>query len=82
MPDSYKGLIGPLLMGQLWTQRGNVPALIRLLRAMLAKGSAVFVANDQVRAVKDIIRFLVESGKAHDAVSGELTEAVFEFIPP
>ena len=81
MPDSYKGLIGPLLMGSLWTQRGNVPALVRLLRAMLAKGAPVFVANNQLGAVKDIIRFLNESGKAHDAVTCDLVEGVFLNVP-
>lgn len=81
MPESYKGLLGPLLMGSLWTQRGNVPALVRLLRAMLAKGSSVIVENNQLGAIKDILRFLNESGKAHDAVTCDLVEGLFENVP-
>lgn len=82
MPDSYQNLIGPLLNGNLWTQTGNVPALVRLLRAIMAKGSAVLVANNQLGAVRDIVRFLNTSGgRKYDSVSNDLVEGIFEFIP-
>ena len=81
MPESYKGLLGPLLMGSVWAQRGNVPALVRLLRAFLAKGSDIIVANNQLGSIKDIVRFITENNKAQDAVSGDLVEGLFQFVP-
>jgi exportin-2 (importin alpha re-exporter) len=82
LPEAYQGLIGPLLNAALWTNAGNVPALIRLLRAVLARGSDMLVESNQLSKVKDIARFLIEStGKKHDAVSMDLVEAVWEYVP-
>ena len=78
MPDTYRALIPPLLMGTLWTQRGNVPALVRLMRAFLAKG-AIDVGQGQVAQLRDILRFLLPL-KAHDHFSLDLLEAMVEYL--
>jgi exportin-2 (importin alpha re-exporter) len=66
-------------MANLWMQRGNIPALVRLLRAFLEKGTSVIIANNQLPAIKDIIRFLLPS-KANDPYGCELVEALFQNI--
>jgi hypothetical protein len=80
LPDLYKSLMEPMLHGSLWLSRGNVPPLIRLLRAFLAKSSGEIVAANQLPAIRDIFRFLTE-GKVHDQYSYEVLEALFEFVP-
>jgi exportin-2 (importin alpha re-exporter) len=69
-----------MLHGTLWVARGNVPPLIRLLRAFLARSSADIVAANQLPAIKDIYRFLAEA-RVHDQYSWEVLEALFEFVP-
>jgi exportin-2 (importin alpha re-exporter) len=82
LPEAYQGLIQPLLNAALWTNAGNVPALVRLVRAVLARGAKLLVETKQLGKIKDIARFLIEStGRKHDAVSTDLVEAVWEFVP-
>lgn len=80
LPESYKPLLSPLLEASLWTNRGNIPALVRLLRAFLEKGSKVIVANGQLDKIKDIVRFLI-SMKANDPHGCEFVEALFLYVP-
>jgi exportin-2 (importin alpha re-exporter) len=80
LPEAYQALLPPILMANLWMQRGNIPALVRLLRAFLEKGTDVVVANNQLPAVRDIIRFLLPS-KANDPYGCDLVEALFQYVP-
>jgi exportin-2 (importin alpha re-exporter) len=67
-------------MAPLWMQRGNIPALTRLLRAVLEKGPAIVVQGNHMPAIKDITRFLLQS-KSNDAFGADIAEALFEFVP-
>lgn len=70
-----------MLDAGLWVgNRGNIPALVRLLRAFLERGTSILVANGSLDQVKDIVRFLVTS-KANDPHGCELVEAMFQFVP-
>ena len=80
LPEAYQALLPPILMANLWMQRGNIPALVRLLRAFLEKGTDVVVANNQLPAVRDIIRFLLPS-KANDPYGCDLVEALLQYVP-
>lgn len=80
LPESYKPLLAPILEATLWVNRGNIPALVRLLRAFLQKGPSVIVNSGYLDKIKDIVRFLVSS-KANDPYGGELIEALFQYIP-
>lgn len=75
MPDSYRALIPGLLMAPLWTSRGNVPALVRLVRAFLAKSA---LEAGQLPALRDVLRF-ISSQKAHDTATFELAEALVQY---
>ena len=78
MPNTYQALVPPLLMGSLWTQRGNIPALVRLVRAFLAKG-AIDPAQGHINQLRDILRYLMPT-KASDQYSLELLEAMYEHL--
>ncbi|KAH7090005.1 CAS/CSE protein [Paraphoma chrysanthemicola] len=77
----YRSLFTIILQGSLWEQRGNVPALARLLTAMIARDAPHIVADKQIEPVLGIFQKLV-STKAHESYSFELIEAVITYIPP
>ncbi|GAA6061481.1 hypothetical protein JCM10212_002560 [Sporobolomyces blumeae] len=80
MPDSYKVLLPPLLTPTLWESRGNIPALVRLLRAFLTRGATQIVAAGQVTPMLGIFQHLIQS-KANDQYGFELLEALLESVP-
>ncbi|GAA5939353.1 importin-alpha export receptor [Sporobolomyces koalae] len=80
MPDSYKVLLPPLLTPTLWESRGNIPALVRLLRAFLSRGANQIVAAGQVTPMLGIFQHLIQS-KANDQYGFELLEALLESVP-
>ncbi|KAI9746398.1 MAG: importin-alpha export receptor [Claussenomyces sp. TS43310] len=59
LSEYYKGLIGPILMPDLWVSRGNVPALARLLCAIIPRGAADIKANNQIEAILGVFQNLV-----------------------
>ncbi|GAA6039444.1 hypothetical protein JCM8097_009549 [Rhodosporidiobolus ruineniae] len=80
MPESYKVLLPPLLTPTLWESRGNIPALVRLLRAFLGRGAEQIVAAGQVTPMLGIFQHLIQS-KANDQYGFELLEALLENVP-
>ncbi|GAA5979655.1 hypothetical protein JCM5350_003797 [Sporobolomyces pararoseus] len=80
MPESYKVLLPPLLTPTLWESRGNIPALVRLLRAFLTRGANQIVAAGQVTPMLGIFQHLIQS-KANDQYGFELLEALLECVP-
>ncbi|OCF55372.1 importin-alpha export receptor [Kwoniella mangroviensis CBS 10435] len=80
LPASYQALTGPLLNAQLWEQRGNIPALIRIWKACLQRGASSIVAAGQVQGLLGIFQRLVGS-KINDVYAFELLQALFEFVP-
>ena len=50
LPAMYLGLFPPLLSPVFWERHGNVPALVRLLRAYMAKAAAEIVAQGHLQA--------------------------------
>lgn len=80
LPNEYQALLGPLLSAQLWEQRGNVPALARLWKALLMRGASMIVANGQIEALLGIFQRLIGS-KINDIYAFELVQAMYEFVP-
>ncbi|RXK37557.1 importin-alpha export receptor [Tremella mesenterica] len=80
LPDEYQALLTPLLSAQLWEQRGNIPALVRLWKALLMRGGPVIVAQGHVQALLGVFQRLVGS-KFYDVFAFELVEALYEFLP-
>jgi exportin-2 (importin alpha re-exporter) len=80
LPQRYKDLTTPLLTPALWESRGNVPALVRLLQAIMARGASHFVENNQLSAILGIFQKLVAS-KLTEVHAFELLEACFIYFP-
>lgn len=80
LPQRYKDLMAPLLTPTLWESRGNVPALVRLLQAIMARGASHFVENNQLSAILGIFQKLVAS-RLTEVHAFELLEACFIYFP-
>ena len=80
LSEYYLGLIQPILMPQLWESKGNVPALVRLLSAIMARGANEMIANKQIEPTLGVFQKLVSS-KLHEAQGFELLEGVITHLP-
>ena len=59
LPAMYMGIFPPLLSPVFWERHGNVPALVRLLRAYLAKAASEIVAQGHLQARTSLWPFWV-----------------------
>lgn len=72
----YKELIGPLLLPALWESRGNVPAIVRLLTAILPRAASDIVANNQLEPLLGVFQKLI-AAKITEVNAFDLLEAIF-----
>ena len=79
LPPAYQNLIAPIIAPAVWEQRGNVPALVRLLSAIL-KLAATEMQNKQIENVLGIFQKLV-SAKSTESQAFDLLEAVVDAFP-
>ena len=80
LTERHQSLIPPILMPALWESKGNVPALVRLLSAVIARGPSYLVANSHVEPVLGIFQKLI-STKANESYAFDVIEAVVTHIP-
>ena len=79
--ESYKTLVRPLLSPQLWETRGNIPALARLLQALLARNAqGYFVDQGVLEPLLGVFQKLISS-KVNDQYGFDLLESIFLYIP-
>ena len=76
----YRSVFTIILKGAVWEQKGNVPALARLLSAMIARDAQQIVVDKQLEPILGIWQRLI-SVKAHENYSFELIEAIITYIP-
>lgn len=76
----YQQLIQPILMPTLWESKGNVPALVRFLSAIIPRGAQFIVENGQVEAILGIFQKLIAS-KSQESHGFDLLEAVIAYLP-
>ncbi|ORY03577.1 CAS/CSE protein [Clohesyomyces aquaticus] len=76
----YKSLLEPILMPSLWESRGNVPALTRLLTAIISRDGPDVVAQNRVEPILGIFQKLISS-KTTEASAFDLIETVITYIP-
>lgn len=79
LPEAYSSLLPPILTPVCWENRGNVPALVRLIRAFLAKDSPRIVAQGQLGAMLGIYQKLI-STRINEGFALELLETLFEAV--
>ncbi|EWC48283.1 hypothetical protein DRE_02387 [Drechslerella stenobrocha 248] len=75
LPDRYKMLIQPILTPTLWETRGNIPALVRLLNAVSARGAEQMLQNNQIEPVLGIFQKLL-SMKSTETSGFDLLEGI------
>lgn len=81
LPSQYQPLIAPIIAPALWEQRGNVPALVRLLSAIIARAQEQLISGNQVEHVLGIFQKLV-STKVYESYGFDLLENVISNFPP
>ncbi|RMZ83690.1 hypothetical protein DV738_g935, partial [Chaetothyriales sp. CBS 135597] len=80
LPALLQPLISPTLAPDLWEQRGNVPALARMLSAFVARSPTEIQANNQLESVLGIFQKLVSS-KVFENFGFDLLETVVSTFP-
>jgi exportin-2 (importin alpha re-exporter) len=80
LSDYYVQLIQPILMPTLWESKGNVPALVRLLAAIIPRGVNDIIANNQVEPILGIFQKLITT-KVQESHGFDLIEAVIASFP-
>ncbi|EOD52209.1 putative chromosome segregation protein [Neofusicoccum parvum UCRNP2] len=80
LPDYYKSLIPPLLMPVVWENKGNIPALVRLLSVMISRDPGSIVQNSQLEPLLGIFQKLV-STKTNESHGFDLLEAIVASVP-
>ncbi len=79
LPNHYQALVPPLLLPTLWETRGNVPALTRLLAAVIPRAAQSIVAENQLEPVLGIFQRLISSKKT-ELSSFDLLDSVVKSV--
>ncbi|KAF2755113.1 chromosome segregation protein-like protein Cse1 [Pseudovirgaria hyperparasitica] len=80
LSDFYRSLLEPILMPNFWESKGNAPALVRLLTAMIPRAADDILKNNQLEPILVIYQSLI-SKKATDSQAFELIECVLGTFP-
>ena len=80
LPAPFQPLVGPILLPQLWEQRGNVPGLVRLLSALVTRSPTEMQQNNQIEPVLGIFQKLLSS-KIYESYGFDLLETVIAAFP-
>ncbi|KAI1823352.1 CAS/CSE protein [Xylaria intraflava] len=80
LPNHYQALLPPLMLPATWETRGNVPALTRLLIAIIPRAAQHIVAENIVQPILGIFQGLLR-GKKTEQNAFDLLESVVLSIP-
>ncbi|CAI6333968.1 unnamed protein product [Periconia digitata] len=80
LPDYYRSLFDAIILPTVWESRGNVPALVRLISAMIPRDAQNIIAKNQIEPILGIFQKLVSS-KVNESYSFELIECVISSFP-
>jgi len=76
----YLSLLPPITTPDMYNSRGNIPALVRLLTAIIPRGAEQIAANNQLESILIIFQKLVSS-KANESHGFDLLESVVDSFP-
>lgn len=82
VPTDYRSLLPFLLTPSTWQQKGNVPGLVKLLKAFLVRDSAQMVATGQFASVLAVVQQRLIPSRNNDAWGFELLQAVVRSVRP
>lgn len=80
LPNHYQTLVPPLMLGATWDTKGNVPALNRLLCAIIPRAAQSIVGENQVQPILGIFQGLLNAKKT-EPEAFDLLEAILLSIP-
>ncbi|KAI0472065.1 chromosome segregation protein [Xylariaceae sp. FL0804] len=80
LPNHYQALVPPLMVSATWDVRGTVPALTRLLAAIIPRAAQSIVAENQVQPILGIFQGLLR-GKRTEQNAFDVLEAVVIALP-
>jgi exportin-2 (importin alpha re-exporter) len=76
----YQQLLEVIILPQVWEARGNVPALVRLLTAIIPRDVHHITEKKLIEPILGIFQKLV-SGRTHEVSAFELIENIIAYIP-
>lgn len=79
LPPAFQQLARTLVVAQLWESRGNVPALARLLKAIISKNGSIYEEN--LLALLGVFQKLISS-RVNDEFGFDLLQAIMLHISP
>jgi len=80
LSEAYLSLFPPLLSPVLWERKGNIPALIELMKAYISRGSAEIVSGNHLTAVLGIFQKMLAS-KLNQTYAFHLLETLISYTP-
>ena len=80
LPQYYQSLVAPSLSPELWSMRGNVPALVRFLSAVIPRGATDIIQNNQLETILGIFQRLI-STKTNETHAFDLLECIIQTFP-
>ena len=80
LSEYYLSLLPPILTPDMYNSRGNVPALVRLLIAIVPRGAERIAANNQLEAILIVFQKLVSS-KLTESHGFDLIECIVDAFP-
>jgi exportin-2 (importin alpha re-exporter) len=80
VPNTYQNLVTPILLPPPWESKGNVPALVRFLSAVVIRDADDIVRTARLEPILGIFQKLVSS-RSIETYAFELLDAVLVGIP-
>ncbi|KAF2168070.1 hypothetical protein M409DRAFT_21516 [Zasmidium cellare ATCC 36951] len=81
LSSNFQQLVAPVLVPAIWENKGNVPALTRLLVNLIPRGAEQIAASNQTEAILVVFQKLVSS-KAYEGYAMDLMETVVQSFAP
>jgi exportin-2 (importin alpha re-exporter) len=81
IPPLYDNLFPLLITPLVWQQKGSIPALVRLMKAYLAKDVSSIVANGHLPQILGVVQQRLIPSKLNDHHGVDLLEAIFTYVP-
>ncbi|CAG8478060.1 8971_t:CDS:10 [Ambispora gerdemannii] len=79
LPQMYRDMLPAILMPNIWSSSGNVPALVRWLQAYLYRGASSIATQNQLVPILGIFQKLLAS-KLNDQYALDLLTTIVEYI--
>ncbi|KAK3217166.1 hypothetical protein GRF29_1g2176013 [Pseudopithomyces chartarum] len=76
----YQSLFQVIIQPAVWESKGNIPALVRLLTAIISRDAQTIVTNNQLEPILGIFHKLVMS-KANETHAFDLVQTIIAVVP-